>query len=332
MAERLIPGAGYIQESRQAQALVPGDGYVNDPGVAATQIFLSGPSLCVTGTQSDPFTVTVDGLITTVTVTPSDGGAGGSFLPTSVVLTTGTPSAIFTYTAAVEGTTVISVTNSASLTNPAGASVVAVAPPAAAITSIVVSGESVLVTATTSGSPTSAVATLNPAGTPNGAVTKGPASVTLSAGTATIEFQDVEPGDYAGVTMTMTNPAGSAMATGSAAFSIVGMSGSPVMPAVTAPPPADNPVATIVLGNHLGAAAASLTNLKWAFFDQATPDLFAAPTCKGAVESTAADGTLTVDLVTTALVPGQVGWLIVTDSDGTTGMVHKAFSGPVVVA
>ncbi len=331
MAERLIPGVGYLQESRQAQALLAGLGYVTDPGVPATALAISGPSLCITGSPSDPFTVSTNGLIGTVLVTPSDGGAGGTFSPTTVTLTSASPSAIFTYTPTTEGDKLITVTNNAALENPEGASVIAVAPPVGVITSIVVSGEVVTVTATTSGSPTSGMATLQPSGTPAGAVTQGPAAVTLGSGTATIEFMDVPPGNYSGVTLTLTNAGGSAQATGSVPIVIVGVDGDPEMPAVSADPPPEYPTASVVLGSRLGAAAASLTGLKWAWFDQATPNLFTAPACQGAAESTSAGGVLTIDLVGSTLVSGQVGWLIVTNSNGTTAMVHMAFSGPVAV-
>lgn len=79
---------------------------------------------------------------------------------------------------------------------------------------------------------------------------------------------------------------------------------------------------------------ANLTGLKWAFFDQVTPDLFAAPTAKGAGETTDGAGVLALNITGTALAPGAIGWLDVTDSDGTITQSPsaKAFSGPVVVA
>lgn len=91
---------------------------------------------------------------------------------------------------------------------------------------------------------------------------------------------------------------------------------------------------TITLTSDGTTPRASLTGLKWAFFDQPTPDLFAAPTAKGNGESTNGAGQLVLDITGTALVPGNSGWLDVTDSDGTTAQAPpaKAFSGPVVVA
>lgn len=78
--------------------------------------------------------------------------------------------------------------------------------------------------------------------------------------------------------------------------------------------------------------AASLTGLKWAFFDEVTPDDFAAPVSQGSVETTDGSGVLSLS-VNTSLGSGATGWLIVTDSDGTTTQspAHKAFSGPVTV-
>ena len=87
----------------------------------ATQYSLSGPSSGNFGEPSTPFTVAlpVGGIIVgSVTITPSAGGGGGSFTPTSVVLTTAAPSQTFTYTPASGGVKTISTTNSGTLTNP----------------------------------------------------------------------------------------------------------------------------------------------------------------------------------------------------------------------
>jgi hypothetical protein len=77
--------------------------------------------------------------------------------------------------------------------------------------------------------------------------------------------------------------------------------------------------------------AASLTGLKWAFFDQATPDALAGPVAKGVAESTNGSGVLNVDITGTTLSPGGVGWLIVTNSDGNPATNHSVFAGPVAV-
>jgi hypothetical protein len=88
----------------------------------ATQYSLSGPSSGNVNIASTNFTVALPTggvIIGSVTVTPDDGGDGGTFTPTSVALTTADPSKTFTYTPETPGAKTISVTNSGGLTNPA---------------------------------------------------------------------------------------------------------------------------------------------------------------------------------------------------------------------
>lgn len=88
----------------------------------ATTYALTGPVSGVLGLVSGNFTAklltgsTVPGPIT---ITPDDGGAGGTFAPVSVILTTSSASATFTYTPASYGAKTISTTNSGTLINPA---------------------------------------------------------------------------------------------------------------------------------------------------------------------------------------------------------------------
>lgn len=88
--------------------------------------------------------------------------------------------------------------------------------------------------------------------------------------------------------------------------------------------------ATITLVNKTGVPQASLTGLKWSFFDQPTSDQLTVAADQGAVETTDGSGTLTIPVYTT-LPSGGVGWLVVTNTDGNPATVHKAFSGPVTV-
>ncbi len=90
--------------------------------------------------------------------------------------------------------------------------------------------------------------------------------------------------------------------------------------------------ASVNLVNASNSAQASLTGLKWAWFDQTTPDAFTTPTDKGTGEITDGSGVLTVLIGNSGKTSGQAGWLIVTDSDGNPATVHKAFSGPVAVS
>lgn len=91
--------------------------------------------------------------------------------------------------------------------------------------------------------------------------------------------------------------------------------------------------ATITLVDINGAGLNNLSSLKWAWFDSVTPDLFSAPTDQGTAESTNGSAVMVVELPNTAKTSGQIGWLIVTDSDGTIvqSPYHRAFSGPVAV-
>lgn len=91
----------------------------------ATGVTLTGPTSGAHLAASTNFTVGLDpagsGYTSSVTVTPSDGGDGGTFTPTSVTLPADTPSttATFTYTPAGDGLVTISVTNNRGLTDPA---------------------------------------------------------------------------------------------------------------------------------------------------------------------------------------------------------------------
>lgn len=93
--------------------------------------------------------------------------------------------------------------------------------------------------------------------------------------------------------------------------------------------------ATVTLVDRFGSARAGLSGLKWAFWDYATPALIvsnaAAPSAGGSAETTDGSGVLVVDVAASALTNGQIGWLTVTDSDGTAAE-RNAFAGPVTVA
>lgn len=90
---------------------------------AATGVTLSGPASGLVSAASSDFTVGVSpvgGTITgTITITPNDGGAGGTFNPLTVSLTSAAPTATFKYTPSSEGAKSINVANNGGLTNPA---------------------------------------------------------------------------------------------------------------------------------------------------------------------------------------------------------------------
>ena len=86
--------------------------------VPATATTLSGPSSGTTGVASTNFTVGANGTITgTVTVTPGDAANGGTFTPTTVAISSGTPTATFTYTPASTGVKTISISDNGGLTD-----------------------------------------------------------------------------------------------------------------------------------------------------------------------------------------------------------------------
>lgn len=115
--------AGIYLNSADAQGIFFNTLTGADLVVAATAITVSGPSSGTTGAASTAFTVAANGTITgTVIVTPSDSAGGGTFLPTTVPISAGTPTGTFTYTPASAGAKSITVTNNATaptLTNPA---------------------------------------------------------------------------------------------------------------------------------------------------------------------------------------------------------------------
>lgn len=130
------PVAAYagIESGQVALYHLDGNGVDSQGAGAATAVTLSGPTSGTVAVASTAFTVGADGTITgTVVVTPSDGGAGGTFAPTTVSISSASPTATFTYTAATTGAKTISVTNNGSLTNPSNITYTAAAAAAGAL-------------------------------------------------------------------------------------------------------------------------------------------------------------------------------------------------------
>ena len=88
---------------------------------------------------------------------------------------------------------------------------------------------------------------------------------------------------------------------------------------------------TLTLVNESGTPLANLSNLQWAFFDQALPSTMLAPVDQGTNEATDGSGVLQVRALNSLLTPGQTGYFIVSDTDGTEGQspAQQAFAGPV---
>lgn len=79
-----------------------------------------------------------------------------------------------------------------------------------------------------------------------------------------------------------------------------------------------------------GTSRANLAGLQWAFFEDPLPGSFAAPFAKGNLETTDADGILSVSVTGTGLGIGEIGFLVVSNTDGTISE-SIAFAGPVTV-
>lgn len=79
--------------------------------------------------------------------------------------------------------------------------------------------------------------------------------------------------------------------------------------------------------------AANLTNLRWAWWDAAPPNLASAPVVSGTGASTNASGLFTATLTGTALAAGQTGTLLILSSNGIAGSAaNRAYCAPVVVS
>lgn len=142
---------------------------ITNPVTGATLFGISGPSSGVVGSATSNFTLTPDGTVTSATVTPTDGGGGGTFSPSSLTWTAEDTAKTFTYTPGSTGTKTISASFSGSPTtlSPSSLSVTVTSP----ATSFSFTGPS---------SAISGVASSNFTVTPNGTV--GSATVTPSDG------------------------------------------------------------------------------------------------------------------------------------------------------
>ena len=82
---------------------------------AATALAFSGPSTGTVGVTTSNFTVAPNGTYTG-TITPSDSGAGGTFVPSSLAFTGGAGARTFTYLPIQAGILSISISSNPSLT------------------------------------------------------------------------------------------------------------------------------------------------------------------------------------------------------------------------
>jgi hypothetical protein len=76
-------------------------------------------------------------------------------------------------------------------------------------------------------------------------------------------------------------------------------------------------VTDINLLSLTNATQASLTSLRWSWFDSVLPGSYSAPTDQGTTESTDGSGNITLDLPNSTLTSGQEGTLVLSNSGGT---------------
>lgn len=183
----------------------------NTQGTGATAVTLTGPTSGTVGAASTNFTAGANGAITgTVVVTPSDGGAGGTFTPTTVSISSGTPTATFTYTASSTGAKTISVTNDGGLTNPSNITYTASSSAATAVTMTGPSGGTVGVASTNftigaNGAITGTVVVTPSDGGGGGSFS--PTTVSISSGAPTGTFT-YTPASTGAKTISVTNGGG----------------------------------------------------------------------------------------------------------------------------
>lgn len=198
---------------------------------AATKLNMAGPTVANIGYPVH-YTVTANGMVASnTTVTPTATG-GGTWSPTSGVITPAGNSLEFTYTPASSGTKAISATSNPALTaaDPISLEVTQRAPTGTITKQPAPDGQSLSVSFSTLDNPTSATASLNPdPANPNGASgTSG--AVTLTSGGGTATFSGIPPGNYLAPEIALTNAGGTATVTGGTPVTILAITGEPEAP------------------------------------------------------------------------------------------------------
>ena len=93
---------------------------------------------------------------------------------------------------------------------------------------------------------------------------------------------------------------------------------------------------SVTLVNKNGVPRANLRNLRYAFFDQATPATMAAPTAAGGAVGLGLvadqNGLVKIPLQNSTLAAGQTGFLVLSDTTGNAAAASNAYAAPVVVS
>jgi len=90
---------------------------------------------------------------------------------------------------------------------------------------------------------------------------------------------------------------------------------------------------SITLVNRDGSPSANLTGLNWSFFDEATAQTITTAVDQNNNGTTDANGVIILNVPNSALIIGQIGWVIITDSTGAVvdPPTHNAFTGPAII-
>jgi hypothetical protein len=238
----------------------------------------------------------------TLVVTPNDNGGGGSFAPAAVNLTTGSPTATFTYTPTSTGAKTIRATNNGSLTNPANLTYTA---SAAAATALTLTGPSTGV----AGSPSSAF-TVGANGVITGTITVTPTAAGCTFTPTTVNISAGSP------TATFTCTAAAAGAKSITLANNGGLS-NPSVFAYTASPALATSVTVTLLAADGITPLANRSGLVFSFFDEPLQVNRTAPKAQGSVPTTDGAGVTTINVTGTALAPGAWGSIDIDNSDGT---------------
>ena len=117
VARTVSVGAGKVRAQSAAFSTITGSPFNLTRNTAANSSYVvAGPLMGVSGVASTNFTVTPKGVTANDTITFSDGGAGGTFNPTSLTWTNSALVQTFSYTPASSGVRQITLTSSTPLT------------------------------------------------------------------------------------------------------------------------------------------------------------------------------------------------------------------------
>lgn len=314
------------------------------PAAAATSYKVYGQSSATKGVETNDFISAANG-DTGATITVSDNGAGGTFLPSATFLADG---GVFTYIPKITGTVTFSFTNNSVLTDATPRNLAVTILPTGVITlQPRPDGQVQRFVGTTTDAETGMYSISRV----SGELIIGPIEFSIENDQFEIAQTMFDPGQYR-ATITVTGSGGTAPVSGLSDFSILGVDGGgDIVPDVSegavtlsgASAQQANAMSTgaavvvgrkarIMLVGRAGAPLAPMTGIKWAWWDQPTPDLFDGPPVhNGVLGVVDPNFELEFDLPKSELAPGGIGCLAITDDNGDPDDGHKAFFGSVRV-